>query len=113
MATYNLAQQLSSSWGFSPGWGTPAGQHLIDDLTAALGKPGFTLSTSQATLASKQGSSGSSTITVGSQNGFSGSVSLTASGLPSGVTALFSPASTTGASTLTFTASPSAAREHR
>ncbi len=39
---------------------------------------------------------------------FNGSVSLAASGQPSGVTVSFSPASTTGTSTLTLTASPSA-----
>jgi len=39
-----------------------------------------------------QGSSGTSTITVTLQNGFSGSVNLSASGLPSGVTASFSQA---------------------
>ncbi len=96
-----------SGYDLATGWGTPAGQHLIDDLTAA-GQPAFTLSASQATLSIKPGSSGASAITVGPQNGFSGSVTLTASGLPSGVTASFSPASTTGASTLTLTASASA-----
>jgi hypothetical protein len=39
---------------------------------------------------------------------FTGSVALAASGLPSGVTAGFNPASTTGTSTLTFTASATA-----
>ena len=96
-----------SGYDLATGWGTPAGQHLIDDLTASLGLPAFTLAASQATLSIKQGSSGASTITVGPQNGFSGSVSLAASGLPSGVTTSFSPASTTGASTLTLTASAS------
>jgi hypothetical protein len=98
-----------SGYDLATGWGTPAGQHLIDDLTAAAGQPAFTLSASLATLSIKQGSNGGSTITVGPQNGFSGSVSLAASGLPSGVTASFSPASTTGASALTLTASASAA----
>src|SRR5262249_48895349 len=56
-----------------------------------------------------QGSSGTSTITVNPLNGFTGSVSLSASGLPSGVTATFNPQSTTTASTLTLTASSTAA----
>jgi len=97
-----------SGYDLATGWGTPAGQHLIDDLTASLGQPGFTLSATQVAVSIKQGTSGSSTITIGPQNGFSGSVSLAISGLPSGVTAMFSPASTTGASTLTLTASASA-----
>ena len=56
-----------------------------------------------------QGATGTSTITVTPQKGFSGSVSLSASGLPSGITASFNPVSTTGTSTLTLTASGSAA----
>jgi subtilase family serine protease len=99
-----------SGYDLATGWGTPAGQHLIDDLTATLGQPAFTLSASQTTLSIKQGSSGTSTITVGPQNGFNGSVSLTVSALPAGVTASFSPASTTTASILTLTVSASAAK---
>ena len=53
------------------------------------------------------------TTTVGvylyPEYGFTGSVQLSASGLPSGVTALFSPNPTTGTSTMTLTASSTAA----
>src|SRR5208337_4454283 len=56
-----------------------------------------------------QGNSGTSTITVNPVNGFSGSVTLSASGLPSGVTAGFSTNPTTSTSTLTLTASATAA----
>jgi uncharacterized membrane protein len=66
--------------------------------------PNFSLTASPTSLSLVQGSSGASTITVGAQNGFSGSVTLSASGLPSGVTAIFNPNPTTGASTLTLTA---------
>lgn len=52
---------------------------------------------------------GTATITVTAENGFSGSVILGVSGLPSGVTAAFSPSSTTGKSSLTFNASSTAA----
>ena len=51
---------------------------------------------------------GVATITVTSENSFSGTVGLGVSGLPSGVTAAFSPASTTGKSTLTFKAGSTA-----
>jgi len=71
--------------------------------------PNFTLSAAPSSLTVTQGNSGNSTITVNPTNGFNGSVSLSASGLPSGVTASFNPASTTGTSTLTLTASTSAA----
>jgi len=68
----------------------------------------FTLSASPNSLSITQGSSGTSTITVNPVNGFTGSVSLSASGLPAGVTAAFNPSSTTGSSTLTLTASSTA-----
>jgi hypothetical protein len=71
--------------------------------------PDFSLSASPTSLTVVQGNNGTSTITVNPLNGFSGSVSLSASGLPSGVTASFSPNPTTSTSTLTLTASGTAA----
>ena len=68
----------------------------------------FTLSTSPNSLSIAQGASGTSTITINALSGFNGTVSLSASGLPAGVTASFNPGSTTGTSTLTLTASGSA-----
>ena len=90
------------------GWGTPNGATLINTLTGA-STPSFTLSDSTTSLTiTKGGASGTSTITVNDVSGFTGSVTLAASGLPSGVTAGFSPNPTTGTSTLTLTASASA-----
>ena len=68
----------------------------------------FALSASPSSLTIVQGASSTSSIAVNALNSFNGSVSLAASGLPAGVTAAFNPASTTGASTLTLTASSSA-----
>jgi hypothetical protein len=71
--------------------------------------PNFTLSANPSSLSINRGASGTSTITITRTGGFTSSVALTASGLPSGVTASFSPASTTGTtSTLTLTASSTA-----
>jgi regulation of enolase protein 1 (concanavalin A-like superfamily) len=70
--------------------------------------PTFTLSAAPNSLTIVQRASGTSTITITPQNGFSSSVSLSASGLPSGVTASFNPSSATSASTLTLTASATA-----
>ena len=67
-------------------------------------KGNFTLSASPSSLSFFQGASGTSAITVTPLSGFTGSVSLSASGLPNGVTATFSPSSTTGSSTLTLSA---------
>lgn len=69
----------------------------------------FSLSTTPATVTVAQGAIVTSTVTVAPLNGFAGSVALAATGLPTGVTASFSPASTTGASTLTLSASSTAA----
>src|SRR5205823_12494072 len=54
-------------------------------------QPNFTLSASPSSVTVTRGSSGNSTITITPANGFNSSVSLAASGLPSGVTASFSP----------------------
>jgi chitinase len=78
------------------------------------GTPSFTLSDSPSSLSISRGASGTSTITVASRDGFDSAVSLSVSGLPSGVTASFSPSSATPSadgsttSTLTLTASSSA-----
>ena len=62
----------------------------------------FTLASSASTLSVAQGASGTDTITVGDVNGFSGSVSFAASGMPSGVTASFSPTSSASSSVVTL-----------
>jgi subtilase family serine protease len=90
------------------GWGSPNGQNMINAL-AGSSVPSFTLSDSPSSLSITQGGSGgNSTVTVSDVNGFTGSVTLAASGLPTGVTAVFSPTSTTTTSTLTLTASSTA-----
>lgn len=71
--------------------------------------PDFSLSASPNSVTVTQGGSGSSTITITRSNGFNGSVTLSASGLPSGVSAAFSPQPATTTSTLTLTATSTAA----
>ncbi len=69
----------------------------------------YSLSASPATLAVTRGSSGGVSVAITRTGGFTGAVSFTASGLPSGVTAGFSPTSSTGnSSTVTFAASSTA-----
>src|ERR1039457_1666132 len=69
----------------------------------------FTLSAAPSSVAiSPGGAGGISTITVTDVGTFTGNVTLAASGLPSDVTAGFSPNPTAGTSTLTLTASGSA-----
>jgi hypothetical protein len=70
--------------------------------------PNFTLSASPSSVSVVQGGTGSSTVTVTPSGGFTSSVSLSASGLPAGVTASFGTNPTTGSSGVTFTASGTA-----
>ncbi len=87
-----------------------------DDLIFAVGAgaPGFTVSASPSAVSVTRGSTANNTITVTSQNGFNSATTLSASGLPAGVTAAFStnpvtpPANGSATSTLTFTASSTA-----
>ncbi len=55
------------------------------------GSPDFTIAANPSSVTVTQGGNGTSTITVTSLNGFNSATTLTASGLPSGVTAAFSP----------------------
>jgi sugar lactone lactonase YvrE len=89
--------------------GTESEATFIPYLTIeAVTPPSFSLEEGPYLLSVYQGASATSTITVYDENGFSGSVGLTVSGLPSGVTASFSPNPTTGTSILTLIASSSA-----
>src|SRR5206468_3019770 len=90
--------------GTSGSLGVTAGVNLTVNPTG-----NYALSASPGSLTVVQGTSGTSTITVTPLNGFNSSVSLSASGVPSGVTAAFNPSSTTTTSTLTLTASSTAA----
>jgi hypothetical protein len=84
---------------------------LMFEQSSVNAAPNYTLSASPNSVTMTQGGRGQSTITVTPQTGFSGSVSLSASALPSGVTAAFDPnptTSTTNSSTLTLTASGTA-----
>jgi len=65
----------------------------------------FSLSANPTSLSIAQAAHKTTTITITDLNSFTGSVALSASGLPSGVTASFSPTSTAKTSVLTLTAS--------
>ena len=69
----------------------------------------FTLAANPNTLSIAEGNLGTSVITVTDFDGFNGEVTLSASGLPNGVTAQFIPNPTTTTSTLTLTVGSGAA----
>jgi kumamolisin len=88
------------------GWGSPNTGLLAALAGSTNATPGFTLSASPTSVSVATGATSSAvTITSAVSGGFSSAIGLTASGLPTGVTAGFSPASIAGAgsSSLTFT----------
>ena len=96
------------------GWGSPKGAGLINTLTGSgtTQTPTFTIAASPTSLSIKQGSSGSTTITTAVVDGFDAAIALTATGLPTGVTAAFTPTSIaapgSGSSTLAITVASTA-----
>jgi regulation of enolase protein 1 (concanavalin A-like superfamily) len=110
-STLTLAASSTATTGLATVTITGSSGNLSSSTTLSLTinpPPNFSLTASPNGLTITQASSGSSTITVNPLNGFNGSVSLSASGLPNGVTASFNPTSTTNTSTLTLTASSTA-----
>ena len=87
-------------------WSTAIGNFVFPGCGGT--SPDFSLSANPNILSIVQGGTAPSTITVNPIRGFSGSVTLSASGLPNGVTAGFSTNPTTSTSTLTFTVSATA-----
>ncbi|MGD0098685.1 MAG: cellulose binding domain-containing protein [Terracidiphilus sp.] len=83
-------------------------QSITTFVSSGTVSPSFTLSPSASTLSVTQGSTATDTVSVTDVGGFTGSVTLSASGLPSGVTATFGTNPTTGSSVVTFTAGSTA-----
>jgi hypothetical protein len=74
------------------------------------GNPTLSVSLNPASLSVAQGANGTASVGVARTGGFTGAVTLTATGLPTGMTAAFDPASVTGtSSTLTITVGASVA----
>jgi streptogramin lyase len=125
----NASANVPGSFAYNPAAGTipPAGTDTLTvtftpadtkdyatvtasvSLTVSKPTPSFTLSALSASLSVAQNSSGSSTISVTDVGGFTGSVKLSASGMPSGVTASFGTNPTAKTSVLTLKASAKAA----
>src|SRR5947209_5276589 len=107
--SFSPAYGTTTGWDFATGIGSVNAANLVNNWPSSTSAPNFTLSAAPGSLTMTQGSSGPVTITVSPQNGFTGSVNLSASALPSGVSAAFSPNPTANTSTLTLTASAAAA----
>jgi len=117
--THSIAPSTPNSTQFDVPPGLPGGNYTFYAVANGIDSNGvpvtvvagadFSLTANPSSVSIAQGGSGTSTIAVVPANGFTGSVSLTASGLPSGVTAAFVPNPTTTTSLLTLTASATAA----
>jgi hypothetical protein len=71
--------------------------------------PGFSMAFSTGSVTLQPGGSGSANVSVARTGGFTGPVALTASGVPEGVSVVFTPASvTTGGAAVTVTAAAGA-----
>jgi len=108
--TFWFTQEYLKATGQNSGfnWSTAIGSF---NFPGCGGTPNFSLNAIPSTVSVAQGSNATTTIDVVPVNGFTGSVTLSSlSGLPTGVTAGFSPNPTTGSSTLTLTASGGAAK---
>ena len=76
---------------------------IVEILSAVLGPPDFSIAATPDSQTVLQGSGATYTVNVAAFSGFSGTVTLSASGLPVGATATFSPATITGSGTSTLT----------
>jgi subtilase family serine protease len=110
-STVTLAVASSTATGTYSITVTGTGGGLTESATISLtvtaaASPAFTLTVSPTSVSVVQGNSGASTITTAVSGGFSSAIALTASGVPTGVTASFSPTSIaapgSGTSTLTL-----------
>jgi len=98
-AYLNLQFNTSAAW---------TGTCYVDSISWNTAAPDFSVSANPTSLTVQGGSSGTSTVTLTALNGLNGCYTLSATNLPSGVTAMFAANPITGgASTLTFTASNS------
>jgi hypothetical protein len=106
-ATLTVSTTSATPGGNFPIVVTGIGAGSTQTVYVTLALPGFSL-VGPGSVTVNQGSTVTTTVTISPVNGFVGSVSLSATGLPKGVTASFAPTTTTSTSQLTFTASGTA-----
>ena len=101
------SEYLQASGSFN--WSTRIGHFALPSCSTAPAGD-FTISTNPSSGSVIQGGSATSTVSITPTTSTTGSVTLSATGLPAGVTASFNPASVaaTGTSTITLSASPTA-----
>jgi hypothetical protein len=98
--TFWFTEEYETTTGYF-NWSTAIGAFKFPGCPPA---PNFSLGASPNTLTIAQGAGRTSTVTLTPSHGFIGNVTLAATGLPSGVTAGFSPNPMTSSSTATIAA---------
>jgi Ricin-type beta-trefoil lectin domain./Phosphoesterase family. len=106
---YSVLRTLEDMYGLAALGNASAATPITDVWSTNV--PDFGITTSPTSIGVSQASQATDTVTLSSLNGFNSSVNLSISGLPSGVTATFSPTSLVppSTSTLTLSAGPTAA----
>lgn len=108
---FNVLRTLEDLYGLTHAGAAASATPITDVWQSAA--PDFTVTASPTAVSMAQGGTASSSVSTSVSGGFNSAVSLTVAGLPSGVTASFNPATIAapggGNSTLTFTASSTAA----
>ena len=84
------------------GWGSPTGSNTINAM-AGVGTNDFTFYPSQGTFTLVAGASANAAITLTRMNGLTGSATFSVTGLPSGIAATISPASTANTTSMSIT----------
>ncbi|WP_377324981.1 alkaline phosphatase family protein [Rhodanobacter terrae] len=108
---YSVLRTLEDMYGLAALGNASVAAPITDVWSMSTSVPDFGIVTSPTSVGVSQGSQSTDTVSVSGLNGFNSSVNLSVSGLPSGVTATFSPTSLVppGTSTLTLSAGPTAA----
>jgi subtilase family serine protease len=108
-SAYAPAYGTTAGWDFATGIGTLNAANLVNAWpSSGSPSPSFGLSAASNSVTITQGAGGTNTITITPSNGFTGGVTLSASGLPTGVTASFGTNPATNSSVLTLAASATA-----
>ena len=107
---YNVLHTIEDMYGLAPIGSAAAAPSITDSWSTSVAND-FALAVTPGTLSVAQGATGTAAVSTSVVSGSAETVALSASGLPAGATASFSPASVTGAasSTLTLAVSSSVA----
>ncbi|GEM_PF-1396404 len=107
IATTNLTMATAAEAGLAVTAHTNAQLNTahLDNVSIVSPAPDFTISASPASQTVTAGNGTSYTATIGALNGFSGSVALSVSGLPTGASGSFNPASVSGSGNSTLSVS--------